>query len=145
MLNDEPISLTVLEKFLPSSTGHDVLRYISLPEIFGSEADSLLYFTGRKLARRLDIKNKDDIYYIFKKIGWGQLELIKEKKRSVIFHLMSDEIVKRIEAPISVDFRIEAGFLAEAIEKVENRPCECIENVNERLYRVQFEVVYTDV
>lgn len=145
MLNDERIPLSVLDEFLPSSIGHDILRYISLPDIFGSESDSLLYFTGRKLARKLEIKTKDDIYYIFKKLGWGHLELTKEKKRSITFYLMSDEIVKRIKAPITVDFRLESGFLAEAIEKVTSRSCECIDNVNERLYRVKFEVIYTDI
>lgn len=144
MANDKSFPLALLDEFLPSSTGHDILRYVSLPDIFGSEADSLLYFTGRKLARKLDIKTNDDLYYIFKKLGWGQLELTKEKRRSLEFFLMSDEIVKRIKAPIQTDFRLESGFLAEAVEKIMGRPCECIEQVNERLYRVQFEIVFTD-
>lgn len=145
MAHDELISLSMIEEFLPTSTGHDVLRYISLPDIFGSEADLLLYFTGRKLARRLDIKTRDDIYYIFQKLGWGQLEMAKERKRSMRFFLMSDEIVKRIKSPVAVDFRLESGFLAEAIQKVMNRQCECTDEVNQRLFRVQFDVVFSDI
>lgn len=144
MSNDELIPLSIVDDFLHTTTGHDILRYISLPDIFGAEADSLLYFTGRKLARKLDIKKTDDIFYMFKKLGWGNLELIKEKKNSMRFFLMSDEIIKRIQAPIPVDFQLECGFLAEAIEKAINRPCECTNDVNERLYRVQFNVMFTD-
>lgn len=144
MPNDELIPLSTLDDFLPASTGYDILRYVSLPDMFGSEADSLLYFTGRKLARKLEINTNDDILYIFKKLSWGNLELIKDKKNSMRFYLMSDEIVKRIQSSVPVDFRLEAGFLAEAIEKITNRPCECMDEVNTRIFRVQFDIVFTD-
>lgn len=145
MPHDDKVPLSILDEFLATSTGYDVMRYISLPDIFGDEAHTLLYFTGRRLARKLDIKTKDDIYYAFQKLSWGQLELTKERKRSMSFYLMSDEVVKRITAPITVDFRLESGFLAEAIQKIMNRPCECKERVNKRLYRVQFEIIFTDI
>lgn len=144
MPNDELIPLSTLDDFLPASTGYDILRYVSLPDMFGSEADSLLYFTGRKLARKLEINTNDDILYIFKKLSWGNLELIKDKKNSMRFYLMSDEIVKRIQSSVPVDFRLEAGFLAEAIEKITNRSCECMDEVNTRIFRVQFDIVFTD-
>jgi len=143
-MDNNTISLSILDEFLPTSIGHDIIRYISLPDIFGSEAHSLLYFTGRNLARKIEIKTKEDIIYIFDKLGWGRLELNKEKKRTMTFFLMSDEIVKRIQAPIKTDFRLESGFMAEAIQKVTERPCECSENINERLFRVQFNIVFTD-
>lgn len=57
---------------------------------------------------------------------------------------MSDDIFERMNASLDVDFRLEAGFIAEIITLLTERPCECTEKVNERLYRVEFQVHYLD-
>ena len=57
---------------------------------------------------------------------------------------MSDEVAERMISPFTIDYRLEAGFIAEAIEKITERTCECNESVNNRLYRVQFKVTFTD-
>lgn len=143
-MRDQLISLASLDKLPESTLGHDVLRYVTLPHLLGQEKDSILYFVGRNLARKIHIENLDDMIYLFHKLKWGKLELIKEKKRQLVFHLMADEVVARLQAPFETDFRLEAGFIAEAITKITERPAECVETINERLYRIDFKVIFTD-
>lgn len=143
-MDEKLIPLSLFEKLPKATAGHDVLRYISMPKFLGDEKDTILYFIGRQLARQIEIESLDDLNYLFQTLQWGQLELVKDRRRSLLFHLMSDELVERMMSPIEVDFRLEAGFIAEAIEKITQRSCECNEAVNQRLYRVEFKVVYTD-
>lgn len=51
---------------------------------------------------------------------------------------MSDAIVQRLKAPIDTEFRLEAGFLAEAYQRIDNSDCECTEEINSKLFLVQF-------
>ncbi|HLR71207.1 MAG TPA: DUF2507 domain-containing protein [Pseudogracilibacillus sp.] len=142
-MGNQLISLSTLNEFDPKTVGQDVIRYISLPSLLGHEKDSLLYFTGRKLARKIKIETIDDIVYLFAKFHWGNLELVKEKKNQMVFHLMADEVVKRLQSSIETDFRLEAGFLAEAMQTLTERAAESTESVNERLFLVQFKVYFT--
>lgn len=144
LMENKQISLDTLDKFQSETIGQDILRYVTLPQFLGHEKDTLLYFIGRNLARDIHIKSIEDLVYVFQKLRWGNLELIKEKKGYLTFHLMSDDIVHRLKYPVETDFRLESGFLAETLQKITERPCECTETVSERLYRVQFKVFFTD-
>lgn len=143
-MSDQLISLTSLDQLPDSTLGQDILRYVALPQALGRDKDSILYFIGRNLSRKFQIEVLDDVIYLFNKLKWGQLELIKEKKKQLVFHLMSDEVAARLQAPFDSDFRLEAGFIAESITKITERPAECIETINERLYRIEFKVIFTD-
>src|SRR5699024_2294328 len=112
-MSDQLISLASLDELPDSTLGYDILRYVTMLEVLCEENDSILYFIGRNLSRKFEIKVLDDLIYLFLKLKWGKLELIKEKKKQVVFHLMSDEIVSRLLAPYDTDFRLEAGFIAE--------------------------------
>lgn len=138
------LSVSLLDDLHTSGAGYDILRYISLPELFGTEADTLLYFMGRNLARKFDLKTLEDVYYTYDKLGWGRLELVKDKNKSLTFHLMDDAIVHRLKAPIGTDFRLEAGFLAEAILLIKDKESECIEKINHKIHLVELKVIYTD-
>ncbi|RLL47932.1 DUF2507 domain-containing protein [Oceanobacillus piezotolerans] len=140
----ERISLSQLSNLHTSGAGYDVLRYIGLPELLGKDSHTLLYFLGKSLARKFEISSMDDLSSIMEALGWGRLELIKEKKNEFTFQLMSDAVVLRLDAPFEADFRLEAGFLAEAIQKIRGFDCECLEEVNRRIKLVKFTVFYTD-
>jgi len=137
------LSMTLLDELHTSGAGYDVLRYISLPDLFGTEADTLLYFMGKDLARSLDINTIEDICLIAEKLGWGRLELVKEKKKGLTFQLMADAVFHRLQAKFDVDFRLEAGFLAEAIQQIYGRECECNDKINHKIHLVEFTVYYT--
>ncbi|WP_042223295.1 DUF2507 domain-containing protein [Oceanobacillus manasiensis] len=121
---------------------YDILRYIGLPELFGNESDTLLYFMGRKLSRKFSFETMEDIYDIVEKLGWGKLELIKEKKKELIFQLMADSVAQRLQSPLNTDFRLEAGFLAEAVQTVVGKECECTEEIHRKIHQVQFNILY---
>src|SRR5699024_8388913 len=98
---------------LPIETaGHDVLRYVSLPDFLGLEKDAILYFLGRNLARQINIEKIEDLYYLFETFRWGSLDLLKDRRRTLTFHLMSDDVAARMISPFETDYRLEAGFLA---------------------------------
>ena len=143
-MDEKLIPLSQFDQLPKDTVGHDVLRYISMPHLLGTEKNTILYFIGRNLARQIDIQTLDDLYYLFNKFRWGSLELIKDRRKSITFHLMSDDVAERIISPFPIDFRLESGFIAEAIEKITKRSCETFESVNERLYRVEFKVTFTD-
>lgn len=143
-MNEKIIPLSYFNDLPEHTRGQDVLRYISMPALLGEEKDTIMYFIGRDLARRIEIKKLDDIIFLFKKFNWGALELIKERKWELEFHVMSDDVAQRMTSNFDIEYRLEAGFLAEAITKVMNRPCECIETINERLYRVELKVTFVD-
>jgi predicted hydrocarbon binding protein len=138
----ERIPISQLDELHTEGAGYDVLRYVGLPELLGNDADTLLYFMGRNMARKLEIQKMDDIIQCFDRLGWGILELVKEKKNRMTFQLMSDAVAYRINADLEIDFRLEAGFLAEAIQRVHGIECECVEEINSRIYQVQFNVIY---
>ena len=69
---------------------------------------------------------------------------LKEKRQQIILHLMSDDIVRRLSSPIETEFRLESGFIAESFQKITQRKTECFETINQRLYRVEFKVYFTD-
>ncbi|MEC5422003.1 YslB family protein [Virgibacillus sp. C22-A2] len=137
------LSVSQLDKLHTAGAGYDILRYLCLPELLGRESNTLLYFMGRNLARKFDIKSMEDVFILFEKLGWGRLELIKEKRKETIFYLMADAVVHRLEAPIDADFRLEAGFLAEAVQIVEGIECECMEEINYKIHQIEFSVLFT--
>ncbi|GAA0601225.1 YslB family protein [Virgibacillus siamensis] len=140
----EALPVTVLDELHTTGAGYDIIRYLGLPELLGAEAPTLLYFMGKNIARKMDTESVSDVIYAFEKLGWGTLELIKEKKRELTFHLMSDSVVYKLNAPFDTDFRLESGFLAESIELLKDRTCECKEEINKKIHMIEFTVVFTD-
>lgn len=138
------IPLTALNKLDTETVGHDILRYISLPNLLGEEAEPILYYMGKNLARSFEINNLDDVHFIFEKLGWGYLDLIKQRKKSLTFTLMADALARRLNLKLATEFRLEAGFLAEAIHIIYDEPCECIEKIKKNIHQVQFKVVFTE-
>ncbi|AVQ99560.1 YslB family protein [Oceanobacillus sp. M65] len=134
---------SLLTNLQSTGAGYDILRYIGLPELFGNESDTLLYFMGRNLARKFAIESMEDIYDIVEKLGWGKLDLVKEKKKELVFQLMADSVAQRLQAPLNTDFRLEAGFLAEAVQRLVGYECECTEDIHRKIHQVQFNIMYT--
>ncbi|QKY69611.1 YslB family protein [Lentibacillus sp. CBA3610] len=142
--NHESMPVTLLDQLHTSGAGYDMIRYIGLPDMFGTESNTLLYFMGKNLARKLNIESISDIVYAFEKLGWGQLELFKEKKKELVFQLMADSVVYRLSAPLETEFRLEAGFLAESVEQIKERSCECREELHKKIHQIEFTVLFTD-
>ncbi|MFD2211079.1 YslB family protein [Virgibacillus halophilus] len=140
----ELLPISLLDQLQSPGAGYDILRYIALPELFGDEKDSLLYFMGKKLARKFSISNMEELATFFTSMGWGSLEFIKEKRKGFVFYLLADAVVQRIRAKVDTDFYLEAGFLAETLEIMQEKVCECRFEVNTKIHQVEFHVHYTE-
>src|SRR5699024_11725630 len=95
-MQKEELPLHVIEQLSSETIGYDILKYVSLPNVFGAEKEAIMYYVGRDLARNIEMRSMDDLLYLFDKFRWGKLELIKQKKNEMTFHLMSDDIVHRL-------------------------------------------------
>ncbi|WP_010532459.1 YslB family protein [Lentibacillus jeotgali] len=140
----DSMPITLLDQLHTTGAGYDIIRYIGLPDVFGQESPTLLYFMGKNIARKLDMQTVSDIIYAFEKLGWGHLELVKEKKNELVFQLMADSVVYRLNAPLNTEFRLEAGFLSESIERIKERSCECKEELYKKIHQIEFTVVFSD-
>src|SRR5699024_12175104 len=109
------ITLSTIDKLPKETVGQDVLRYIGLHDVLGKEKDTLLYFLGKQMARKFEINNLEDLIYLFYTLRWGKLELVKEKKKYLTFHLMSDDIVERMNTSFDIDFKLEDGINVETL------------------------------
>lgn len=143
LANHNLLPISLLDKLNTPGAGYDVLRYIGLHDLLGDESGELLYFMGKNLARQFELNTIEDIYYFFEKMGWGKLELVKEKKKTLFFTLLADAIVHKLKTPLSTEFRLEAGFLSESIQLINGAECECIEEINHKIHQIQFKVIYT--
>ncbi|MRH42927.1 DUF2507 domain-containing protein [Aquibacillus halophilus] len=133
----------ILNHIHTSGSGHDILRYVCLPDLLGKDANTILYVMGKNLARNIKLESIDDIINFFKKAGWGNLILMKEKRRELIFELTGDTISQRNQQDIDTEYRLESGFLAEAMQQVKNADCECVEENRTKKQLVQFNVIYS--
>src|SRR5699024_9775118 len=138
------VSVAMLDDLHTSGAGYDILRYISLPGILGTEASTLLYFMGKDLARKLKPESLHDVYYTFEKLCWGRLDYVKEKRKAFLFTLMPDAVMSRLIAPINHEFRVVAGFIVESIQMIKEQPCECKEEINNKIHQVVFTVFVTE-
>lgn len=143
MAKQQLIPIKVLNELNTPGAGYDILRYIGLHDLLGEESPTILYYMGKNLARKFEITSLEDLYYFFDKMGWGKLEFVKQKKKEFIFTLLSDSVVHRLNAPLETEFRLEAGFLAEAIQLIKEVECECVEEVNRKIHQIEFKVVFT--
>lgn len=121
------------ENSIPSF-GYHLIRNVLLQKILGEEYESLLYWSGKSLAREYPLSSLDEFADFFTKAGWGILSLTKEGRQEWVFQL---EGIERslIEAS---SFRLEAGFLAEQVQNQKGFITEAIETKKKN--KVIFEV-----
>jgi predicted hydrocarbon binding protein len=129
---DEPRSISMF--------GYELIREILLPEILGKDTPEILYWAGKRLARKYPLLDIDQIIDFFAKASWGQLELIKENKTEFQFELMSPLIVSRVKSKAEHFFQLEAGFLAQQIELQKEANAETFEHPVKKSNKVLFTV-----
>lgn len=123
-----------------TGSGYDLLRYVALPDLLGKDAPLILYVMGKNLARAQSFESIEQVGEFFYKVGWGSLELIKEKRAEHIFKLQTRVISERHRLGIETDYRLEAGFLAAAMEQMLSFQCECFEEEKPRKNYVELRV-----
>ncbi len=130
--NDEPRTI--------STFGYELIREILLPEILGKDTPEILYWAGKRLARKFPLADFNQIIEFFANASWGHLEIKKERKNEMEFQLMSPLIVSRVKSKAEHFFQLEAGFLAQQIEMQKEAAAETFEHPVKKSNIVTFTV-----
>jgi predicted hydrocarbon binding protein len=120
--------------------GYELIRETVLPEILGKDTPEILYWAGKRLARKYPLHTYDEIIEFFSSASWGQLEIKSENKDEMEFELMSPLIVSRVKSKAEHFFQLEAGFLAQQIELQKEVIAETFEHPVKKSNKVQFTV-----
>ena len=136
----EQITNTEEELRSVSIFGYELIREILLPEILGKDTPEILYWAGKRLARKYPLKNYDEIITFFANASWGQLVIKNETKDELELELNSPLIVSRVKSKAEHFFQLEAGFLAQQIELQKEVSTETFEHPNKKSNKVQFTV-----
>jgi predicted hydrocarbon binding protein len=95
---------------------YEFLREEIIQDILGKDVDEILYWTGKNLARKYNLESFEAIVTFFKHSGFGELEILKEKKDNFELKLTSPLIEQRFKDNRKISYYLEAGFLAQSIE-----------------------------
>jgi predicted hydrocarbon binding protein len=120
--------------------GYELIREVLIPELLGSDTPEILYWAGKKLARKFPLQSFTEIIDFFKRAGWGDLSIKSETKNEFELELSSNLITKRMKNQEPRYFQIEAGFLAEQIEIQKQVIAETFEHPKKRNGKVSFTV-----
>lgn len=118
--------------------GYELIRDILLKELLGKDEPEILYWAGKKLARKFPLYNLDEIIAFFHEADWGILTIKEEKRREIHLTLSGDLVANRLQKDNQATFQLEAGFLAQQLEIQKKVVAEAFEHPNKRSGRVQF-------
>ncbi|TGB04122.1 YslB family protein [Halobacillus salinus] len=131
MKESTKLTTSNLSSLVGTGAAYDIMRYYTLPDFLGKDAPYLLYLMGKNIARQSDLHQFEEVYEFFQYIGWGDLQLEKEKKKELVFRLSGHIVEKRLHQSVfKVDFRVESGFLAEVTGQLTGDTYECFEEIN---------------
>ena len=115
---------------------NQLYRDFLLPTILGKDNEAILYWAGKRIARKYDLLSFEDVVSFFATTEFGSLEQTKTHRNEEIFKLKGQNVTDRINSG-SQEFSLEAGIIAEAIEKETGRTTECEIKVDERKKEVK--------
>ncbi|KRN27464.1 hypothetical protein IV38_GL002117 [Lactobacillus selangorensis] len=101
-----------------------LLRDILLPNLLEDETSGILYWVGKDLARHLPVATPDDLPAFFQQAAWGELKLDHENKQKFQFTLNGPIVASRLTQNKEADFQLEAGFIAQTLQQIEENVVE---------------------
>lgn len=122
-------------KTIPSF-GYEIVRDHLLHTILGKHEEDVLYWAGKELARKFPLFSLDELPTFFSEAGWGTIILEKETKDEAFYILEATE-----DNSLNIEqrcFRLEAGFLAEQMQKQLGFLTECYDEKYEKKNFVKF-------
>ncbi|WAA10214.1 YslB family protein [Fervidibacillus albus] len=120
--------------------GFGLIRDDLLDDLLGKEGPDILYWAGKRLARRYPLFSIQEVKEFFINSGWGLLELCEEKKNENEFSLSGSVVDYRLQTKTNPSFQLEAGFLAEQIGQQKKVFAECFEHPKKQNGVVTFTV-----
>lgn len=115
---------------------NQLYRDFLLPAILGEDDEAILYWGGKRIARKYDLTSFDDVANFFTAAEFGNLSKTKERRNTQNFELSGQSVIDRIKSG-SREFSLEAGIIAEAIQRQLDRNTECEFKINDRKNIVQ--------
>lgn len=115
--------------------GYEIIRDHLLSSILGKHEEDVLYWAGKELARKFPLFSMEEATTFFQEAGWGELELEKQSTDSTYYILTADSTLLNLETRC---FKLEAGFLAEQMQKNLGFLTECYEEKNKKHNHVRF-------
>lgn len=131
---------TEKEPLSVSTFGYELIREVLLPELLGKDTPEILYWAGKRLARKYPLSNLDETISFFQQADWGTLTVKEESRKQLVLELGSELISSRLKNKSNSTFQLEAGFLAQQIEFQKKALSEAFEHPNKRSSRVQFTI-----
>ena len=117
--------------------GYELVRDHILRSVLGKHEEEVLYWAGKELARKFPLFTLDEAPLFFEQAGWGALSIEKEEKDEIVYILSGEADTLKVEERC---FRLEAGFLAEQIQKINGFLTECYEEKSSKQGIVKFNV-----
>ncbi|KRL03067.1 YslB family protein [Liquorilactobacillus capillatus] len=118
--------------------GYALIRDTLLSDLMGDNT-SILYWSGKKLAREFFLATEDDLPLFFQHANWGHLQKIKSDKKQQLYKLDGPIIKQRLTNNLKADFLLEAGFIAETIQNQNGFIAETIvKDVDKRKHTITF-------
>lgn len=129
-----------LEHIQMPAFGFELLREVLIPDLLGQDFPQMLYWAGKGLARKYPVTSLDELANFFAAAGWGDLVLLHKKKNEMEFELSGELISNRFKKVNECTFQLEAGFIAEQLQMMNNQITETYEQVKKRANKVVFTV-----
>ena len=99
-----------------------------MPTILGDDNASILYWAGKRVARKYDLTDFDDLADFFAMAEFGKLKKTKERRSSTTFELSGQTVEDRLDSD-SKEFSLESGMIAEAVQKATGKTTESEINI----------------
>lgn len=110
---------------------NQLYRDFLFPEILDKENTTILYWAGKRITRHYDLESFEDLVEFFNHAEFGHLEKTKERRTAVHYILSGQTVEDRLNSD-SKEFSLEAGMIAEAMQKSSGRSTECEVHVDDK-------------
>lgn len=109
----------------PNPFALNLLRDIIIPDILQEDTSSISYWAGKNLARKYPVSMGEPLITFFSNAGFGDLTKLTEAGLHQKWQLSGPLVANRFTATNDTpDFNLEAGFLAQQIEQLNNLAAE---------------------
>lgn len=123
-----------------SGLAYELLRDILIPDLLGKDLPSILYWSGKNLARKYPVSTTDEIIHFFKDVGWGDLTIIEENANGMKLELSGEFITARNQSRKTTCYQLEAGFIAQQVEQMNQLITEAYEDQKKKSNVVHFTI-----
>lgn len=138
--NENKTETYTLNKDVIPAFGYELLREELLHDLLGKDAPDILYWAGKRLARKYPLQTEEELFSFFIQAGWGNLTKNLENKKEIEYELTSLIIQNRCKENAQATFQLEAGFIAQQIEQKKEVICETFEHPRKKGGKVIFTV-----